>query len=338
MPLPLPFENLARTFCETFASWINPGSVFSIQALLAALVVSVAFYAFKKPRKRAPTLGAWRRLLLPAKFLKSRSVKADFGYYLINTFFTGGLIGWGVLSLPQTSQSVCDVLDMRYGAHAPLIANPLLAHGVLTLALFLAYDFSYWLDHYLKHAIPVFWPFHRVHHTAELLTPFTAPRVHPIDTLIFINIQVLIVGAVNGALHAALGRTITSFTIGATNVLMVLFLFTVIHLQHSHIPIRFNGIWGRIFFSPAHHHIHHSSDPAHFGRNMGSCLAIWDTMFGTLLPPEQVSKALRFGAEGEGEDPHSLYGGLIFPFLQVLNLAKPGSADESDIGAPIPSS
>lgn len=334
MTVQMILHNLAQTLTQTLSTWLQPGSIFSIQALLSALAITIAFYALKKPRRRFPKLEAWRRLLFPKKFVQSRSARVDLVYYLINTFVAGGLIGWAILSLPQTSQAVTTFLNGATGPHPPLITNPWLAQAVMTLVLFLAYDFSYWLDHYLKHVIPALWPFHRVHHTAELLTPLTATRVHPVDTLVFANIQVLVMGAVNGALHAALGDTVSSFTIGATNVIVVVFLYTVIHLQHSHVPIRFTGVWGRIFFSPAHHHIHHSSDPAHYGHNMGSCLAIWDAVFGTLYMPDKVTRPLAYGAESEGEDPHSLVGGLLFPFQQLMDLARPQRIDAPQAGAP----
>jgi hypothetical protein len=38
---------------------------------------------------------------------------------------------------------------------------------------------------------------------------------------------------------------------------------------------------------PAHHHVHHSANPKHFNKNFGSCLALWDWMFGTLYVPEK---------------------------------------------------
>ena len=329
-------QNLAETLGQTLATWLQPGSIFSVQALLSALVITIVFYTLKKPRRNFPRLGAWRRLLFPKRVVQSRSARIDLIYYVINTFVTGSLIGWAILSLPQTSHAVANFLNKATGPHAPLVANPLVAQAVMTLVLFLAYDFSYWLDHYLKHVVPALWPFHRVHHTAELLTPLTATRVHPVDTLIFVNIQVVIMGAVNGALHAALGDSTSSFTIGATNVIVVLFLYTVIHLQHSHVPIRFSGVWGRIFFSPVHHHIHHSSDPAHYGRNLGSCLAIWDGLFGTLYMPDRLTSPLVFGAESEGEDPHSLPGGLLFPFQQVAGLVGPKRTDAPQAGAPAP--
>jgi sterol desaturase/sphingolipid hydroxylase (fatty acid hydroxylase superfamily) len=78
-------------------------------------------------------------------------------------------------------------------------------------------------------------------------------------------------------------------------------------------------LWGYLILSPAHHQIHHSRDPAHFNRNLGSVLAIWDWLFGTLeIPPERNPK-LVFGAEYDGANPHSLYGILVTPMINSIH-------------------
>ncbi len=69
------------------------------------------------------------------------------------------------------------------------------------------------------------------------------------------------------------------------------------HLQHSHIWISCPGLAGRIFMSPAHHQIHHSADPIHFNRNFGSCLSVWDWVFGTLHQPAPRREAQSFGVD-----------------------------------------
>jgi sterol desaturase/sphingolipid hydroxylase (fatty acid hydroxylase superfamily) len=35
--------------------------------------------------------------------------------------------------------------------------------------------------------------------------------------------------------------------------------------------------------------VHHSANPKHFNKNFGSCLALWDWMFGTLYMPQSVN-------------------------------------------------
>ena len=46
-------------------------------------------------------------------------------------------------------------------------------------------DFSRFLVHKALHRIPVLWSIHKVHHSAEYLTPFTVYRTHPLEGVIF---------------------------------------------------------------------------------------------------------------------------------------------------------
>src|SRR5665213_3606005 len=50
-----------------------------------------------------------------------------------------------------------------------------------TLVFFIAYDFGRFVAHSVQHDVPVLWEFHKVHHSAEVLTPITAFRAHPVD-------------------------------------------------------------------------------------------------------------------------------------------------------------
>ena len=43
------------------------------------------------------------------------------------------------------------------------------------------FDFATVLVHYAMHTMSVLWPFHKIHHSAEVLTPVTLFRMHPVD-------------------------------------------------------------------------------------------------------------------------------------------------------------
>ena len=292
---------------------LAPGSLFSLWSLMAALVISTAFLLSRK--RMGPRL--LLRALLPRKLWRSRSSRLDIGFFLLNTFVTGALIGWAILSFGGISHTVFDAARHLFGRSLLPVAPPLVRGGVLTLVLFLAYDFGYWFDHYLAHKIPLRWEFHRVHHTAEVLSPLTAYRMHPVDTLLFANIVAVITGVADGLTRYALGAPAQEMAFSGTNILLLVFAFTTIHLQHSHIDIRFTGWLGRVLFSPAHHHIHHSSKASHYDSNLGSCLAIWDHIFGTLIMPERHERPGKYGAEAVGENPHSAHGSLIAPFIHA---------------------
>lgn len=299
--------------------FLSPGSSFSLISLGLALAVAVAFLVLKGRRKlRHPKVLI--RALFPKWFWNNASMRADIGFFFLNIFVTGALVGWALLSYGVISDMVSATLTQGLGASPNLVTSPLWRGVLITIALFLAYDFGYWIDHKLKHVIPALWEFHRVHHTAEVLSPLTVYRMHPVDSLIFYNIIAVSLGLTHGLATYAMGGPAEETMLSGTNIVLAVFMLTTIHLQHSHIGLNFTGLWGKIFFSPAHHQIHHSNDPRHYGSNLGSCLAIWDLMFGTLRQPAAGDKRLKFGAEPEpdGSSSHSATASLVSPFGRAL--------------------
>ena len=69
---------------------------------------------------------------------------------------------------------------------------------LFTTTLFILDDAAKYVIHRALHRIPLLWCFHRVHHTAETLTPFTVYRTHPVEGIIFalraIFVQALAIG------------------------------------------------------------------------------------------------------------------------------------------------
>ena len=76
-----------------------------------------------------------------------------------------------------------------------------------------------------------------------------------------------------------------------------------------------------IFISPYQHQIHHSIEPKHFNKNMGSKFAIWDYLFGTLVLSESTSK-VNFGIPKDGLKYNSFLANLINPFLKPIQKAS----------------
>jgi sterol desaturase/sphingolipid hydroxylase (fatty acid hydroxylase superfamily) len=307
-------QTLAATPVRIF---LSPGSLFWLPSLAAALALAAASLAWPRLRRGLRVRGrALARVLFPKGYLFSPSSRADFGLFLFNLFPAGILIGWAILSAGAVSRPAAELLARAFGPQ-PLFAPPhWAARALATLALFLAYELAYWLDHWLSHRVPLLWAFHKVHHTAEALTPLTVYRVHPVDSLVFVNITAVVTGLASAALGQLIGPA-ASLSAGGTNLILAAFFVLTANLQHSHAWISFPGALGRVVMSPAHHQIHHSENPAHFNRNFGSCLCLWDWAFGTLHAPQARRERLRFGAAPEaGEAPvHSVTGVLITPFL-----------------------
>ncbi len=159
-----------------------------------------------------------------------------------------------------------------------------------------------------------------MHHSATVLTPLTNFRVHPVYMWIFLNILAIFTGLANGTGDYLLGQNANQYGLSETNIILVFFIYLYVHLQHSELWIAFTGLFGRLFMSPAHHQIHHSRNPAHFNRNLGSCLAIWDWMFGTLYVPARDPEKLEFGVEPDREHAHTIRGELVAPFAEAARL------------------
>ena len=294
------------------------GSHFSFSSLGAALVIATAFYAAKRIRRgRKLNARVLYRALFPRRIVTSPSNNADIGYLFFNVLVFGVVFGWAILSYEAVTNGIIAALVRLFGEPAPSMLPPWASNAAVTVLLFLAYELGYWFNHWLSHRVPLLWEFHKVHHSAEVLTPLTNFRVHPIYAWVFANILALATATANGFGNYAFGNTAHQYAISDTNLILVVFIHAYVHLQHSHIWISFTGLMGRMFVSPAHHQIHHSTNPAHFNRNFGSCLAVWDWIFGTLYVPDRKREKLTFGVEPDQYPAHTVTGELVAPFLRA---------------------
>lgn len=304
---------------------LSLGSGFSLASLLSALAIAAAhLVGRRRARGRRTSLALLVRLLFPKSIWRHPSTKADLGFLLLNVWVTGIILAGALWSGSKISFAVGDALRRVLGA-APLGETPpLIIVTVGTVVGYLAYELGYWIDHYLSHKVPAFWAIHKVHHTAEVLTPLTGFRLHPLELLKFHNILAVTLGATNGLALYLFGPGPHVMMIFGQNAIMVFFFLSLVHLQHSHAWMTFGGGLGRLFASPAYHQIHHSADPRHFGKNFGSFLTIWDKAFGTLhMPGPERPKDLTFGAPAL--QPHGVTGALIVPMIEAVVALKPSS-------------
>jgi sterol desaturase/sphingolipid hydroxylase (fatty acid hydroxylase superfamily) len=304
--------------------FLSPGSDISFASLIAALLIALAFHGVRRYSRRGRvSVRAMLRAFFPRTFLCGPSTRADIKYFFINTFLAGLLLGWAILSYHLVGKTTLKLLFDAFGPLAPTTLPVWITATIMTVALFVAYELGYFTDHYLSHKVPFLWEFHKVHHSAEHLTPLTNFRVHPVDGLVFVNIMALMMGLTEGALSFVFGKTVQQFSIAQSNAIIVVFTYLVAHLHHTSIWIPFTGIWGRLFISPAHHQIHHSTNPVHFDKNMGSCLAIFDWMFGTLHIPSKEREKITYGT-GDGEpDAHDVTVGLVRPVVRAFGHLMP---------------
>ena len=180
----------------------------------------------------------------------------------------------------------------------------------------LSMDFGYWLGHGAMHKSKVLWEFHKLHHSAEVMTFATEYRQHPIELIVVPCTISLTTGTTFALIQYWFGADVSSAGRIGYNMAIMVHLLTFHHLRHSHLNIAFTGIWGRLLHSPGHHMLHHSNNPAHFDINMGYIFSIWDWMAGTLVLP-RPGQRLELGIGPEGKQHDSVLRGFWLPFRNV---------------------
>jgi sterol desaturase/sphingolipid hydroxylase (fatty acid hydroxylase superfamily) len=302
---------------------LAPGSPLSLNSLAVALAVCALIFAGRRlARGRRLRWRTVMRALFPRRIMRHKSNQADIFYLFFNVFVFGVVFGWAILSYQFVTNGIIASLVALAGPVSPSELPAWLTRTIVTVMLFLAYELGYWFNHWLSHKVPVLWEFHKVHHNAEVLTPLTNFRVHPVYTFVFANVVAFATAVANGLGNYMFGDTAYQYALSDTNIILVLFIHAYVHLQHSHMWIAFRGVMGRVFVSPAHHQVHHSDNPKHFNKNYGSCLALWDWMFGTLYVPQKAREKLTFGFAGE-PDAHTVKGELVTPLVNAAGHLKP---------------
>lgn len=153
---------------------------------------------------------------------------------------------------------------------------------LFAFVLFIVNDFCKFLVHRAFHRIPLLWPFHAVHHSADSLTPLTLYRIHPVEFIINSLRSFITSVLVSGSFVYLFANNISLFQIIGVNLFVFIFNLAGSNLRHSPFYLGF-GRLEKLFISPAQHQIHHSVEVKHFDKNFGSALAIWDGLFNSLL-------------------------------------------------------
>ena len=304
-----------------------PGSPYGAPALCGALLFTLGWFVWRRlARGRAMALKTFVRAVFPKRILLHPSTQVDIRLWVLNAlvFASGyGLLGFS--SLFWRDRTLTGFISV-FGARAPLglpIGAVLL---ISTLAELLAYEFAYWGSHYAFHRIPALWAFHKVHHSAEVMTTFTEMRQHPVEIIVFINAIALATGGAFGIATYAFGPGTGHLTLLNGNIVLMIFLLTWGHLRHSHLWIPFQGLAGKLFQSPAHHQVHHSTDPRHFDKNLGFALAVWDWAFGTLHIPSVAREVRAFGIGEATADYDTVARTLTRPFVRASEELARGAA------------
>ncbi len=294
-----------------FNYMMQPESQYYWLTYLAAGFTAVVLY-MRTRRKSRISFRAIKEIILPSRLLAHESSKLDVKLFFVSLYYLVLQVllvgGTTVLSLAGTTAA----LNKLLGAGPAPLGPSYVVTGVTIILVFLAVEFGYWFSHFLMHKVPVLWEFHKVHHSAEVLTPLTEWRQHPLELALFPVLMGAAACLVQAPMVWLFGATAQIIDPVKANLISMAFWYTILHLRHTELPIYATGWLGKIIQAPAHHQVHHSTNPAHFDLNMGYCLSIWDWAFGTLYVPRKGER-FEFGLGHKDEALETAIGSVVAP-------------------------
>lgn len=258
---------------------------------------------------------AWRQVF-SKEIWGHPSTRVDAALFVVNVVVKVLLIAPYMLSHLAFAYMVVRWWEALLGIQPSLEWSATAINVSYSIIFLLVSDFSRFWWHYALHRLPWLWEIHKVHHAAEVMTPLTLYRVHPLEYVWFRLRSLLVFGLVTGSFYYWFRTGIEPWSI--LQIQGALFLFNLLgaNLRHSHIPFSF-GPLERIFISPAQHQLHHSQAPEHHNKNMGSLFAFWDALFGSLLL-SRPRQQLTFGIEPVDQPYyHSLWQNLTTPLRRL---------------------
>ena len=287
--------------------------------LVGALFFAIGVALWRRRGRRTVKLSALLHVFGSRRLWLHQSSRLDMKLYLMHSLLM--VAGYGVFEASSEMwRAATDmVLAATAGPTHPLQAPRWLAATAATAAQVLLLELGYWAMHYAFHRVPALWEVHKVHHSAEVMTPLTEFRQHPIEFVAFANVLTATNGVAFSVMGWLFGPSAQPFTLFQVNAVLVLHFATFHHIRHSGVWIAATGWLGRLVHSPAHHQIHHSTDPRHFDTNLGYALSIWDWAFGTLCLPERRG-SVRLGVPDEPP-----YRGVVDTLVRPIRAMLPAA-------------
>lgn len=311
------WENVIASFDAYLGDWttLNRGTGWFYW--ITSYLIALAILVLAKRKGDVPSGLSFLQFAFPREVWRHPSAVLDYKFVAFHRAMAVLIYAPLVLgAVAMFSKGVARFIPS--GLSAAELSGVPFGYIPFTLTLFMAIDFGVFFVHYLLHRIPLLWHFHKVHHSAEVLTPITEYRQHPIEYFLYSAAQVIASTLVTGVYVVLNHENAHLMTLFNINVFAVLFYSCAYQLRHSHVWLSYGPILNYVFISPAHHQIHHSADQRHLNTNFGITLAVWDWMFGSLYVPQRREN-LRFGLPDENPDDYSSIAKLYFlPFKKAF--------------------
>ena len=306
------FEPLSNSLYELSQYLFDAGQRIFALYLIGALVLALVVYLL---RKESSSFRGFIKFLFPRKIWWAPSARQDYVLLVVNRIIRGVLLAPVILTMVPIALALTEVLEWAFGPIVPISETTWIVMSSFTVLLFVLDDLSRFILHFLLHKVPFLWEIHKVHHSAKVLTPLTIYRSHPIENYLFACRLAVAQGVAVGIGFYLFGTQLSVIELAGANIFVFVFNVMGSNLRHSHIWLSWGKRWEHWFISPAQHQIHHSDNPKHFDRNLGSALAIWDRMAGTLVLAHGCGR-IRFGV-GKNFTEHDTLSGLYWNPLKA---------------------
>ncbi|CAM4002117.1 sterol desaturase family protein [Pseudoalteromonas byunsanensis] len=287
--------------------------------LLGALSMAICFVYLYKDKSLLDSF----KFIFCRKIWFHKSAVTDYKIAIINGCIYAVLLPTSLFSSFEISTVVHETLTTYFGeSNIEQHTQPALwATLLFSLFIILIVDFVSYLVHFLYHKVPFLWEFHKVHHSARVLTPVSSFRTHPVSNWLGLIVNGILIGMVFGLLKYFVTFPVSELSLFGLNVFSFFINLFGGLLTHSHIRIQWPANISKVIVSPLNHQIHHSNNPAHFDKNFGFWFSIWDVIFGTYYKGTEQDK-FAFGIGKETKDFYSLKTVYFRPVKNALQIAK----------------
>ena len=292
--------------------------------VLLTLLVMIGIYLYFRWRSGTKKIGFKDALsfLFPKKIYLHESAILGYKFYLVDPvvrllFFNRAL------QIPISAFVFVKVqqLLLNWFGEPTYEVNLIETYPILFAVIFMIVtlwlrELGFYFHHHLMHKVPFLWEFHKVHHSAKVLTPLTDWRNHPVDLLTMLYFSSILLGVFQALADYFLMSNISFNQIIGFNVILFGYYSIAYHLRHTHLWLSFGRFFNHIFMSPSQHQLHHSTDIRHHDKNFGSVLSFWDWVFGSLYVAKFEEK-LEFGlTDDNDQDYTSLRALYLLPFVK----------------------
>ena len=309
-------QDFGISFIELF---LDPRKRIYVGYLLCAFAIALFWLKFFKKLSIAQAFSK----IFDKKVFFSTSSKSDLKVYFINRMFTFFISPLLLTQIIVATFLFNQLLKIEWLSPASGYAvSKSFVVITYTSTVFLLDDFTKYIVHRWMHKFPILWALHKVHHTAEQLTPITIFRTHPFEGIVFSLRSAFTQGLAISCFFYFFGSSVSLVTVLGANVLVFAFNVCGSNLRHSHIGIQYWSWLEYILISPAQHQLHHSIAEEHYDKNFGATLAVWDWVFGSLHHSIDTD-SLVLGVKREDVNDHqSIYSLYILPIVDMGEAMK----------------